>query len=399
MARKSNREATEGSPKSRRSYERLTIHPLRDEPACEGLVEGELRGRPEMFEAFFQHTITPLAFLDRSFNFIRVNDAYAKADGKMPEDFVGRNHFTLHPDTDMRELFLHVVRTRRPYRAHARPFTYPDGPQRVRYWNWQLTPLLDDAGEVQFLVFSLEDVTSQQGALQELRHRAAQLQKLAMELSQAEDRERRRLAEILHDDLQQVLAAAKFHLGILNSRLRDNEELRNLASQIVNLLREAIAKSRSLSHELSPMVLYQSDLGETFEWLARQVRAKHGLTVHVEVRGRIEPQSEPLRAFLYRAAQEMLFNVVKHAGVDEARLRLQCVRDRVWLTIADRGRGFDVKGVHAAGGFGLMSIRERVEMLGGRVRIRSAAGRGSVFLLSVPDRQVNRPDARDEAER
>ncbi len=70
---------------------------------------------------------------------------------------------------------------------------------------------------MRFLVFSLEDVTSQQGALQELQQRAHQLQKLTLELSQAEDRERKRLAEILHDDLQQVLAAAKFHLGMLDT--------------------------------------------------------------------------------------------------------------------------------------------------------------------------------------
>ncbi|MEN6332811.1 MAG: PAS domain-containing protein [Phycisphaerales bacterium] len=381
-------ERLEGEVTAQTDEMRTTIDRLQDEVARRVLAEGKLRGRSQMLEAFFQHTITPLAFLDRSFNFIRVNEAYAKADGKTPEYFIGRNHFMLYPDPEMREIFLQVVRTRRSYRAHARSFVYPDGPQRVRYWNWQLTPLLSDSGDVKSLVFSLEDVTSQQMALQELRHRAKQLQKLALELSQAEERERRRLAEILHDDLQQVLAAAKFHLGMLNSRVRDHEELKDLVDQIGSLLREAIGKSRSLSHELSPAVLYQSDLGDTFEWLARQLQAKHGLTVHVEVRGRIEPRSEPLRAFLYKAAQEMLFNVVKHAGVDEARLRLQKVRDRVWLTISDRGHGFDSKALQAAGGFGLMSIRERVEMLGGRVRIRSAAGRGSVFLISVPDQQT-----------
>lgn len=366
---------------------RLTIDRLQNEVARRVLAEGKLRGRSEMLEAFFQHTITPLAFLDRSFNFIRVNEAYARADGKTPEYFVGRNHFMLYPDAEMQQIFHRVVETRRPHRAHAQPLAYPDGSRRVRYWDWQLTPLVDDAGDVKSLVFSLDEVTSQQGALQELRHRADQLQKLAMELSQTEDRERRRLAEILHDDLQQVLAAAKFHLGMLCSRIHGDEELHDLAGEIGDLLKEAIAKSRSLSHELSPAVLYQSDLGEAFEWLARHAHAKHGLTVHVEVRGRIEPQSEPLRAFLYRAAQEMLFNVAKHAGVCEARLRLRRVRDRVWVTVSDRGRGFDVTAVQTSGGFGLMSIRERVEMLGGRVRVRSAVGRGSVFLLSVPDQE------------
>ncbi|HQI28460.1 MAG TPA: PAS domain-containing protein [Sedimentisphaerales bacterium] len=384
MASKSDRQATEGSPKSRRSCERLRGSVLRDGRGCKSLED-----RLRMFEAFFRHTITPLAFLDRSFNFIRVNQAYAKVDGKTPEDFVGRNPFTLFPDPQMQEIFQQVVRTGRPYRASNSPLAYPDGSSHMRYWIWQLTPLLDDAGNPEFLVLSLEDVTSQQRTVRELRHRAGQLQKLAMELSQAEDRERRRLAEVLHDDLQQVLAAAKFHLGICHSHLQSDDELHGLLSQVGDLLREAIEKSRSLSHELSPMVLYQSDLGETFEWLARQVQAKHGLNVRVEVRGRIEPQSEALRAFLYRAARELLFNVVKHAGTDEACLRLRCVRGRIRLTIADRGRGFDSKVTHAAEGFGLMSIRERVEMLGGRMRIRSRPGRGCILLLWVPDRPMS----------
>ena len=367
---------------------RATIDRLQDEMTRRVLAEGKLRKGSQMLEAFFRHTITPLAFLDRSFNFIRVNEAYAKADNKTPDYFVGRNHFMLYPDAEMRDIFYQVVRTKRQYLAHARPFTYPDGSPRVRYWNWQLTPLLNEAGDVRFLVFSLEDVTSQQGAMQQLRQRAHQLQKLTLELSQAEDRERKRLAEILHDDLQQVLAAAKFHLGMLNMRIRGDEALGELAGQIGDLLKEAIGKSRSLSHELSPTVLYQSDLGETFEWLARQVQGKHGLTVHVEVRGRIEPRSEALRAFLYKAAQEMLFNVAKHATVVEARLRVQRIRNYVWLTISDRGCGFDPHALGRTGGFGLLSIRERVELLGGRMRIKSAVGRGSTFLISVPDHQT-----------
>lgn len=365
-----------------------TIDRLQDEVTRRVLAEGKLRKRSQMLEAFFRHTITPLAFLDRSFNFIRVNEAYAKADNKTPGYFVGRNHFLLYPDTQLREIFERVVRTREPYRAFAKPFTYPDGSAHVRYWNWQLTPLLNEAGEVKFLVFNLEDVTEQQHAVRELKGRALQLQKLALELSQAEDRERKRLAEILHDDLQQVLAAAKFHLGMMNVRTRGDTEMEEMAVQIDALLKEAIGKSRSLSHELSPAVLYQSDLGETFEWLARQLHSKHGLTVHVEIRGQIDPQSEPLRAFLYRAAQEILFNVVKHAQVEEARLRLQRIGSRVWLTISDRGRGFNPKALHRAGGFGLLSIHERVQLLGGRMKIRSMAGKGSTFLISVPDAQI-----------
>ena len=88
----------------------------------------------------------------------------------------------------------------------------------------------------------------------ELAHRARQLQKLTLEISQTEDRERRRIAEVLHDDLQQVLAAAKFHLNLLKNRLRPDASVQAGAEQIDRMLKDAIAKSRSLSHELSPAV-------------------------------------------------------------------------------------------------------------------------------------------------
>ena len=222
---------------------------------------------------------------------------------------------------------------------------------------------------------------------QMLEQRARQLQKLTLELSQAEDRERKRLAEILHDDLQQQLAAAKFHLSLLGRRIPQDPATQETVGQLDQILKDAVEKSRTLSHELSPAVLYQSDLGESFEWLARQLKAKHGLTVDVESRGRINPSSEPLKMFLYKAAQEILFNVVKHARVKEVRLRVQRMHGRVWLTISDQGQGFDPRSLGKTGGFGLLSIRERIELLGGRMKIRSAPGRGSTFLIAVPDGQ------------
>ncbi len=91
-------------------------------------VESRLRRHSQMLEAFFQHTITPLAFMDRDFNFIRVNEAYAAAGGKPPEYFVGRNHFSLYPHDENRAIFEQVVQTREPYHAYAKPFDYLDSP-------------------------------------------------------------------------------------------------------------------------------------------------------------------------------------------------------------------------------------------------------------------------------
>ena len=152
------------------------------------------------------------------------------------------------------------------------------------------------------------------------------------------------------------------------------------------MLKDAIEKSRSLSHELGPAVLAQSSLDDTFEWLARQMESQHGLVVHVHTRGRTESYSEPVRSFLYRAAREILFNVVKHARVSEAQLRLHCVRDQLRLTISDKGRGFDLQVLVETSGFGLLSVRERVEFLGGRMKIKSRPGQRQ----HVPDRGPRR---------
>lgn len=212
-----------------------------------------------------------------------------------------------------------------------------------------------------------------------------QLRKLALELSETEERERTRLAEILHDDLQQTLAAAKFQLSILGDRLRADAESTEVVGQIRQMLKEAIEKSRNLSHELGPAVLSQSSLDDTFDWLARQMESKHGLVVHIRTRGCTDCLSEPVRAFLYKAAREILFNVVKHAKVSEAHLRLQRVRNQLRLTISDKGRGFDLGTLVETPGFGLLSVRERVQFLGGRMKIKSAIGRGSTFLIAIPD--------------
>jgi len=126
------------------------------------------------------------------------------------------------------------------------------------------------------------------------------------------------------------------------------------------------------------------------------MESKHGLTVHVEIRGQVESHSEPLRALLYKAAREMLFNAVKHSDVTEARLRLQRVRGQLWLTISDKGKGFDPTSLAEAAGLGLLSIRERVELLGGRMKIRSVEGRGSTFLIAVPAESAPASDRHSE---
>ncbi len=218
----------------------------------------------------------------------------------------------------------------------------------------------------------------------ELAHRARQLQKLTLELSQAEERERRRIAVILHEDLQQQIAGARFHLSLVRHRARDDQQ-RACVDKVDAMLNETIEKSRSLSYDLSPAVVHINDLAEVLQWLAKRVRTQHGLMVDLEIRGDMNLHSEALAMFLFRAAQEMLFNVTRHAHVREAILRVRRIGRHVCLAVADQGPGFDPQALRETAGVGLFSIRERVELLGGRMQIKSAPGRGSRFRIVVLD--------------
>jgi PAS domain S-box-containing protein len=179
---------------------------------------GELRAahqslveKSRYLDAFFNHTITPLVLLDRDFNFIRVNEAYARACQKEMEEFPGHNHFEFYP-SDALAIFEDVMRTRQPFQIAARPFVFPDHPEwGVTYWNWTLTPLLDDHGDVEALVFALEDVTEFKQAEIELEKHRDRLQELVRErtcdLMSANDQLRNMITE--HKRAEEILRASE----------------------------------------------------------------------------------------------------------------------------------------------------------------------------------------------
>jgi PAS domain S-box-containing protein len=123
-------------------------------------AEEVIREQGRQLEAFFAHSITPLVFLDPDFNFLRVNEAYARSCRREAPEFIGHNHFEFYPNAENEAIFAEVARSKIPYQVQAKPFEFPDHPEwGVTYWDWSLVPILNQAGEVDFLVFSLRDVT------------------------------------------------------------------------------------------------------------------------------------------------------------------------------------------------------------------------------------------------
>jgi PAS domain S-box-containing protein len=245
--------------------------------------------------------------------------------------------------------------------------------------------------ELAATVESLREEVARRGeAEQALRERSNQLRRLAAELTLAEQREQRRLAELLHDNLQQLLAAAKFRTAMLVATA-EREEVRQNAGLVEVLLNQAIDWSHSLTGELSPTVLHRSGLVPALEWLVAWMKDKHGLSVALDVEPGPSLASEDVALLVFRSVRELLFNTVKHSGVRSAVLRVRHRNEDVEIEVSDEGAGFvpmPVDGVSQDGGFGLFSVGERVGLLGGRMDIDSAPGRGSRILLRVPSTAV-----------
>lgn len=123
-------------------------------------AENEVSKSSQLLEKLFSSLYGMVAYIDSDFNFIRVNRAYAAADGRDPDYFVGKNHFELYPHPENEAIFRHVIETNEPYVVYSKPFEYPEAPERgVSYWDWTLTPVHDSSGAIDGLFLSLHDVT------------------------------------------------------------------------------------------------------------------------------------------------------------------------------------------------------------------------------------------------
>jgi signal transduction histidine kinase/ActR/RegA family two-component response regulator len=222
----------------------------------------------------------------------------------------------------------------------------------------------------------------------ELEAQTARVHALARIRAEAESRERKRLAQVLHDQFQQLVSAAKMKVGILRRRSADAPVVASLL-QAEGLLEEALNASRSLASELCPPILREGGLGHALEYLARWMEQHHGLSVQLHLADLRDPDNEQVRTILFECIRELLLNVARHSGVKSAEVSAKITRDSLLkLSIVDRGSGFDPREVQSridpASSFGLLSIRDRLSLIGGFMQIISAPGKGTTVEISVP---------------
>ncbi len=229
-----------------------------------------------------------------------------------------------------------------------------------------------------------QDVTERKRTMDRLLTYQSRLQSLSSELTLAEERERRRVAEYLHDRIGHNLSLSQMQLETLRDQVRDPSEL----DEIIGLLNTIVNETRTLTFELSPPVLYELGFDNALDWLAEQGSRKYGLPISVHQQGQVAKPDLDIAILLFQSVQEILFNVAKHAEAKSADITIAWMEDSVRIIIQDNGIGFDTSVLQKAPdetkGFGLFKIGERMQFIGGTLEIESIPGRGTTVTLTSP---------------
>lgn len=227
----------------------------------------------------------------------------------------------------------------------------------------------------------------QQRAQTQIRQYQQQLAQLSLELSLTEARERREIAEDLHDHVGQALAFAKIKV----SQFRGDAVFcgfENTIGEIISLLEQTIAYTRNLTLQISPPVLYEFGLAAALEWLADSMSRSHGVNIKAENdKSAVQLPSE-IAALLFKSVKELLTNAIKHSGCSRITVALKQADGVLRIDVHDNGKGFSPESAFesaaGSGKFGLFSVRERMRLLGGDLTVESRRSSGTTACLILP---------------
>jgi PAS domain S-box-containing protein len=252
------------------------------------------------------------------------------------------------------------------------------------------TPIKDEQGNIIGVLGIFRDITERKQAEQELLCYQSQLKSLTGKLFFTEQRERRKLALSVHEQIGQKLSLALLYLKKLRTMVSDSA-LIELLSKVSAIVEQTVRDAHRLTFELSNPVLYELGLDAALEhYLAEQVQGQFGVKCELSVQTRPLRLEGGLAMTLFRAVQELVVNVLKHAKASTIRINVRQTAREVQIVVQDDGAGFLPSQQRFAaarkdlGGFGLFGIREQMEYLGGRMTVDSVPGQGTRVSLTVP---------------
>jgi PAS domain S-box-containing protein len=354
-------------------------------------VEEALRESEERFRKIFDEGALGMATTDADFHFTRANGAFCRMMGYTEQELASLTFKALtHPDHLAQDVawIEKLFRGEIPrYRTEKR---YVRKDRQVVWGSVVVSTLRDRSGRLLYFLVLIEDISERRRVQEEVEKSRTQLRALLAQLQRLREDERTRIAREVHDVLGQMLTGLKMDMAWYERRILRiaDEPLRRLLQEKLagtSGLADAMIESvQKISRELRPSVLDNIGLGAALQFEARQFQERTGIVCEVSVPSETF-SLEPEHAIgMFRAFQEMMTNVARHAQATRVAVALTQSGDSVTLEVRDNGRGIRQEELVDPDSLGLLGMKERAALMGGRVEIRGTAGMGTTVTLTIP---------------
>jgi PAS domain S-box-containing protein len=347
-------------------------------------AQEKLRKSEEMARALLNATTDAVVLLDPDGIILDINDAYAKKFQKTPDEMLGLCIWYL---VSHEVAGLRMANVKRVFQT-GWPVRIVD--ERNGIWHdTKIYPVSDSIGEVKRVAVFARDITSRKLAEEHI-HTLTQL------LLSARESERQRIARDLHDNVAQELSLLKIGWETLfDAQFRIPEEIKQKSLELSTILHKSISAIRDMAYDLHPPGLYQFGLVHTAYQYCEEFSEKHKIDIDFIAAGLEDLKIPPITEInLYRLIQEALWNIQKHSGATKVTVKLVASFPNIILRIEDDGLGFNVRKRLAEASkekrMGLRSMKERVGLLNGRLKIQSRPKEGTKIFIEVPYKETTR---------
>lgn len=248
-----------------------------------------------------------------------------------------------------------------------------------------ISHLTEDGQELYTVI--LRDITARLQAEQALHQSREELRELAAVSHNAREQEKSRIARELHDELAQALTALKMDVSWLAEKLPADDKLQAKLHSMQDLLDDTVTATRRISADLRPLLLDDLGFAPAVEWLASNFSQRTGIPCEFAASAPDIDLPDPQATAVFRMLQECLTNIARHARATQVEINLERGDGEIAVSIQDNGCGFDIDAPRKSTSFGLLGLRERANLLDGRVMISSAPETGTLVDIRVPMRQ------------
>ncbi|OHB64568.1 MAG: hypothetical protein A2Y76_11105 [Planctomycetes bacterium RBG_13_60_9] len=350
-------------------------------------VEQEMAEARQFAENIVNTIQEQLVVLDPHLRVISANRSFHETFGTAAGQVEGREFFSLDEGRwntpELRTRLDGILPQDTSFEGFEMECHGADGEPKILVLSAQ--PIRQQTRGAEMILLVIQDITVRKWQERKIETDKEQLSSLTEELMLTEERQRRQIAQSLHDTVGQSLAFAKRELSLL--RRRAPGEMDRTLEEVCEQIHDAIQQTRDLTFELSPSILYTLGLQAAIEELAQQFTDSEGFVCQVRGLEESLPLAEQVRSMLYRAIRELLVNVAKHAGARNVGIVLDRDDRNIRILVEDDGKGFDpsvLDGYSRGSGFGIFSVRERLTHIGGNLAIESTEGKGTRITIIAP---------------